>query len=102
VRRRLGWWLLVAVLATGCTTSDANPRQGSDPTDVWFVQHMVPHLLQSSATVQLSQDRITHPELTRLAGTIGATFCRSDLVSGDTPTVAALRRCGAGSNWPRF
>ena len=43
VRRRLGWWLLVAVLAAGCTTSDATQRPGSDHTDVWFAQHIIPH-----------------------------------------------------------
>ena len=70
VRRRLGWWLLVAVLATGCTTSDANQRQGSDQTDVWFAQHMVPHLLQNSAIVSLAGDQLTRPKLVRLADTI--------------------------------
>jgi uncharacterized protein (DUF305 family) len=70
VRRRLGWWLLVAVLATGCTTSDADQRQGSDQTDVWFAQHMVPHLLQNSAIVNLAGDQLTRPKLARLAGTI--------------------------------
>jgi uncharacterized protein (DUF305 family) len=70
VRRRLGWWLLVAVLATGCTTSDANRRQGSDQTDIWFAQHMVPHLLQNSAIVNLAGDQLTRPKLARLAGTI--------------------------------
>ena len=70
MRRRLRWWLLVALLATGCTTSDADQRQGSDQTDVWFAQHMVPHLLQNSAIVSLAGDQLTRPELVRLADTI--------------------------------
>jgi uncharacterized protein (DUF305 family) len=70
VRRRLGWWLLVAVLATGCTTSDATQGQGSDQTDIWFAQHMVPHLLQNNAIVSLASDQLTRPKLTRLAATI--------------------------------
>ena len=70
MRRRLGWWLLVAVLVTGCTVSDANQRKGSDQTDIWFAQHMVPHLLQNSAVVNLAGDQLTRPKLARLAGTI--------------------------------
>jgi uncharacterized protein (DUF305 family) len=70
VRRRLGWWLLVAVLVTGCSTSDANQRQGSDQTDVWFAQHMVPHLLQNRAIVDLAGDHLTRSKLARLAGAI--------------------------------
>jgi uncharacterized protein (DUF305 family) len=70
VRRRLGWWLLVALLATGCSNSTANEAAPSDQTDVWFTQHMVPHLLQTTAIVELAGDRITRPKLARLAGTI--------------------------------
>ena len=70
MRRRLGWWLLVVVLATGCTTSGANQRQGSDQTDVWFAQHMVPHLLQNSAILDLAGDQLTRPRLARVAATI--------------------------------
>jgi uncharacterized protein (DUF305 family) len=70
VRRRLGWWLLVVVLAAGCTTSNANQDTVSDQADVWFMQHMVPHLLQTTAIVDLARDQITRPELTRLADTI--------------------------------
>ena len=70
MRRRLGWWLLVGVLVAGCTTSGANQRVGSDQTDIWFAQHMVPHLLQNSAIVSLAGDQLTRPELVRLAGTI--------------------------------
>jgi uncharacterized protein (DUF305 family) len=70
VRRRLGGWLLVAVLGAGCTTSDADQRPGSDHTDVWFGQHMVPHLLQTSAILDLASEQLTRPKLARLAGTI--------------------------------
>jgi uncharacterized protein (DUF305 family) len=67
VRRRLGWWLLVAVLAAGCTTSNANEGTASDQTDVWFMQRMAGHLLQTTAVLDLAGDRITHPDLARLA-----------------------------------
>jgi uncharacterized protein (DUF305 family) len=70
VRRRLGWWLLVALLAAGCTTSNANEGTPSDQTDVWFMQHMAGHLLQTTAIVDLAGDRITRPELARLADTM--------------------------------
>src|SRR5215216_3880346 len=70
VRRRLGWSLLVAVLAAGCTTSDATQRPGSDHTDVWFAQRMVPHLLQTSAILDLAGEQLTRPKLARLAGAI--------------------------------
>ena len=70
VRRRRGGWLLVAVLAAGCTTSGADQRPGSDQTDIWFAQHMVPHLLQTSAILDLAGDQLTGPKLARLAGTI--------------------------------
>ena len=70
MRRLLGWWLLVALLVTGCTTSDAIQREGSDQTDIWFARHMVPHLLQNSAIVSLATDQLTRPKLARLAATI--------------------------------
>jgi uncharacterized protein (DUF305 family) len=37
---------------------------------VRFAQHMVPHLLQTAAIIDLAHDRITRPELARLAATI--------------------------------
>jgi uncharacterized protein (DUF305 family) len=70
VRRRLAWWLLVAVLAAGCTTSNANEGTPSDQTDVWFIQHMAGQLLQTTAILDLADDRITHPKLARLAETM--------------------------------
>jgi hypothetical protein len=70
VRRRLAWWLLVAVLAAGCTTSNANEGTPSDQTDVWFIQHMAGQLLQTTAILDLAGDRITHPKLARLAETM--------------------------------
>ena len=70
MRRRRGWWLLVAMLAAGCTTSNANEHIASDQPDVWFMQHMAGHLLQTSAIVELTGDQITRPQLVRLADTI--------------------------------
>jgi uncharacterized protein (DUF305 family) len=62
--------VVIAVLVAGCATSDANQPPPSDHTDVRFARHMVPHLLQTTAILQLAQDRITHPELARLATTM--------------------------------
>jgi uncharacterized protein (DUF305 family) len=70
MRRRLGLWLVVAVLAASCTTSNANQGTPSDQTDVWFLQHMAGHLLQTTAIMDLANDRITRPKLGRLAHTI--------------------------------
>jgi uncharacterized protein (DUF305 family) len=70
VRQRLGYWVVIAVLAAGCTTPETSQPVAADQTDVWFAQHMVPHLLQTTAIVDLARDRITRPELARLADTI--------------------------------
>jgi uncharacterized protein (DUF305 family) len=71
VRRRPSCWLLVAVLAAGCTASDArHPTPTSDQTDVWVVHHMVGHLRQTTAITLLTRDRIRHPRLRRLADAI--------------------------------
>jgi uncharacterized protein (DUF305 family) len=70
VRQRLGCWVVIAVLAAGCATPEINQPTASDETDVWFAQHMVPHLLQTTAIVDLAHDRITRPELARLADTM--------------------------------
>ena len=58
------------MLAAGCATPDANQPTANDLTDVWFMQHMVPHLLQTTSIVALAQDRITRPELAQLADSI--------------------------------
>jgi len=71
VRRRLGIWVVLAVLAAGCTTPDANHQPAvNDQTDVWFAQHMVPHLLQDTAIAYLTRDRLADPALARLADRI--------------------------------
>ena len=70
VRRRLGCWVVIAVLVAGCATPDSNQPPASDATDVWFMQHMVGHLLQTTAILDLASDRITHPELAQLADTM--------------------------------
>src|SRR5687768_2513369 len=70
MRRRLGWWLVVAILAASCTNSNAGEGTASDQTDVWFMQHMAGHLLQKTAILDLAGHQITHPKLERLATTI--------------------------------
>jgi uncharacterized protein (DUF305 family) len=70
VRGRLGWWVVVAVLAAGCATPSSRGPAASDQADVVFMQHMVPHLLQTTAIVDLARERITRPKLARLADTI--------------------------------
>ena len=64
--------MVVALLAAGCTTApDAGqPVLASDRTDVWFMQHMVPHLRQTASILELARDRGTRAEVARLADTI--------------------------------
>jgi uncharacterized protein (DUF305 family) len=66
---RSSWrcWRLVAapIPLAGSPTAAA-----TDQTDVWFMQHMIPHLWQTSSIAFLTRDQITHPELARLADTI--------------------------------
>jgi uncharacterized protein (DUF305 family) len=74
MRARLAPWLAVAVLAAGCAAPNPHPGTpiptSADQTDVRFMQHMVPHLWQTTSIAFLTRDRITHPALVRLAGTI--------------------------------
>jgi uncharacterized protein (DUF305 family) len=72
--RLAGWAIVVVLLTAGCR--GPAPHAGSpaaiaaDQTDVWFMQHMIPHLWQASSIAFLTQEQITHPELARLADTI--------------------------------
>jgi uncharacterized protein (DUF305 family) len=68
VRRRFTWCLVLAMVAAGCAASGSKSPAISDETDVWFMQHMAGHLLQTTAILDLSSDRITRPRLARLAG----------------------------------
>jgi uncharacterized protein (DUF305 family) len=71
VLRTLGSWLILAVLAAGCATTHANHQPTvNDQTDVWFAQHMVPHLLQDTSIAYLTRARLTDPELARVANRI--------------------------------
>jgi uncharacterized protein (DUF305 family) len=66
---RVAWWAVVALLAASCTSgsrADTTAPATSDQTDVWFMQHMVPHLRQKTAIVSLTRARISHPRLGRL------------------------------------
>jgi CheY-like chemotaxis protein len=62
---------VVAALAAGCAAPAADrlpaAAVAADATDVWFMQHLVPHLRQTISVADLSSDRITRPELARLA-----------------------------------
>ena len=68
MRRRFTWCLVLAMVAAGCAASGSKSPAISDETDVWFMQHMAGHLLQTTAILDLSSDRITRPRLARLAG----------------------------------
>ena len=71
MRRGLVGWVVVAALAAGCTAPEASrPAVASDRADVWFMQHMVPHLRQTAAILELARERATRPELLRLADSI--------------------------------
>ena len=71
MRRRLVSLMALAVLAAGCASADAGHRPAVDErVDVWFAQHMVPHLLQDTSIAYLTRYRLTDPALARLAGTI--------------------------------
>jgi uncharacterized protein (DUF305 family) len=67
VRRRLACWIVIGVLVAGCATPTANQRPVNDQTDVWFMQHMVPHLLQDTSIAYLTRDRLSDPTLAELA-----------------------------------
>ncbi len=71
MRRGLGRWVVLAVLLAGCSAPPpSRPAVVHDQTDVWFMQHMVPHLRQDIAIAYLTRDRLADPELARLADTI--------------------------------
>ncbi|HEU4400444.1 MAG TPA: DUF305 domain-containing protein [Actinomycetota bacterium] len=74
VHGRLGWVIVVALLVAGCrgpaVVTGSPAASASDHTDVWFMQHMIPHLWQTSSIAFLTRDRIVHPELGRLADVI--------------------------------
>ena len=62
--------VLAAAMVAGCAAPAADrPAMAvaGDATDVWFIQHLVPHLRQTLSVVTLSEDRITRPELARPA-----------------------------------
>jgi uncharacterized protein (DUF305 family) len=71
---RLGRWaIVVALLAGGChrpVPYAGPPAAAADQTDIWFMQHMVPHLWQATSITSLTRAQITHPQLVRLADTI--------------------------------
>ena len=62
--------MVMVVLATGCAASDADAPSPATEADVWFMQHMAGHLLQTTSILHLASDRITRPKLIRLANTI--------------------------------
>jgi uncharacterized protein (DUF305 family) len=68
--RRLGCFVVIAVLAAGCATPAANQPAANDQTDVWFMQHMVPYLRQTTVVVSMAREHLTDPELAQLADTV--------------------------------
>jgi uncharacterized protein (DUF305 family) len=70
VLHRFGWWIVVALLAAGCAAPRSHAPVATDQTDVWFLQHTVPHLRQTTAVVSLTREHLTDPGLARLADTI--------------------------------
>jgi uncharacterized protein (DUF305 family) len=62
--------MVIAIVAAGCARPDAHPPTANDQTDVWFAQHIVPHLLQDTSIAYLTRNRLTDPELARLADRI--------------------------------
>jgi uncharacterized protein (DUF305 family) len=70
VRRWLGWGMVVALLAASCAAPPPPPPMAADTTDVWFMQHMVPYLRQTTVVVSLTREHLTDPGLARLADTV--------------------------------
>ena len=68
------WAIAVTLVAAGCTPPNPHASTptsaATDQTDVWFMQHMVPHLWQTTSIAFLTRDHITHPALNRLADAI--------------------------------
>ena len=71
--RRLGCFVVIAVLAAGCATSKLPGSVANDQTDVWFTQHMVPYLRQTTTVVSLTRPYLTDPTLARLADKVNRT-----------------------------
>lgn len=72
--RLAGWAIVVALLTAACRGpiphAELSAVIAADQTDVWFMQHMIPHLWQASSIAFLTLEQISHPELARLADTI--------------------------------
>jgi uncharacterized protein (DUF305 family) len=69
VRRRFGWWVLVLCLA-GCTPATSQGPVVDDQADIWFLQHMIPHLRQTMVATSLTREQLDDPRLVRLADAI--------------------------------
>jgi uncharacterized protein (DUF305 family) len=67
VRHRLGLWLVLGLLAASCATPRSHAPVVGDQTDVWFMQHMVPYLRQTTVVVSLASEHLTDTGLRRLA-----------------------------------
>lgn len=70
MRQRLGWWIVVTLLAAGCAAPRSPPPMATDQTDVWFMQHMVPYLRQTTVVVSLTREHLADSGLARLADTV--------------------------------
>jgi uncharacterized protein (DUF305 family) len=68
--RQLGWLVVAALLAAGCAAPRSQPPLASDQTDIWFMQHMVPHLRQTTVLASLTRERLTDPRIAGLTDTM--------------------------------
>ncbi len=69
-RRRFGLSLVVLCLAAGCSEATTQAPVANDQVDVWFLQHMVPHLRQTMVVASLTREQLGDPRLVRLADAI--------------------------------
>jgi uncharacterized protein (DUF305 family) len=67
VQRRIGWLVVLAVLAASCAAPRSPGLVATDQTDIWFTQHMIPYLRQTTTVVFMTRPHLADPALARLA-----------------------------------
>ncbi len=74
MRGRTAGWIALALLLGGCagpgSRAAGTAPAATDQTDIWFMQHMVPHLWRQTSIASLTRAHLTHPEPARLAETM--------------------------------